>query len=226
MRRFNQQHKPSAVRQLRDWTDFVLKSTYLAFVDTVENALEGKLDQTAGDARYGRLGAGNSWSGTQSFAAIGGNQTFLEPTAGGVQLRHSVSGVHMEVMGGNVTKFPQAAEFGGGNFSGTRAGMSSTSSWLNALTLQGVPDQTAALLRFQQYSSTGTVRDASAIDTVWTDSTDATRTSAVDISTVDGGGALTRRLRIDADGLILKDRTTAADYRIYVDNGVLSVEAV
>lgn len=49
----------------------------------------------------------------------------------------------------------------------------------------------------------GTPRDASLINTIWTDATDASRTSAVSVSTVTNAGALTESLRISSGGLDL-----------------------
>lgn len=50
-------------------------------------------------------------------------------------------------------------------------------------------------------SSSTDDRDASAIDTLWTTATDASRTSAIVFSTVNNGGSLAERVRIDAQGL-------------------------
>lgn len=52
-------------------------------------------------------------------------------------------------------------------------------------------------------TNTGTLRDASQISTVWTNSADATRTSAVSVSTVTNAGALTESLKISSGGIDL-----------------------
>lgn len=63
---------------------------------------------------------------------------------------------------------------------------------------QAASGQTAPLRKFQLITTPGgvpTVRDAAALDVLWTDSTDATRTSVVAISTVTGAGPMAEAVR-------------------------------
>lgn len=242
---------PQKVRHLRDWADFVLKSVFDQFVEDTETALDSKLDQEDGDARYGRLGAANTWSATQTFNSapiISGNTTtdiagVLQSKIsigtragllGRIQLGNSIDGLEINPAFGGVL-----AHFGQNNTSYLRhktgVGTTSPGSMFHVVngtasqpvqTLQGAGSQSAPLQKFQLVSSTATVRDAAAIDVIWMDNTDATRTSAVSIHTVTNGGALTEVLRLDAGGITLKDRTSGDSYRLYVDGGAIAIEAI
>ena len=75
----------------------------------------------------------------------------------------------------------------------------------NAFTLSTTTNGVAAAtfgprLRFQAESASGTTRDAAAIDAVWTDATDATRTADIVFNTVSSAGALTERMRLSSQG--------------------------
>ena len=71
-------------------------------------------------------------------------------------------------------------------------------------------------LLMQLQSSTTANRDAAAIDAVWTTSTDASRTSRIDFSTVRNGGALTRILSAEQDAF------STAFFTVGPSNGGLS----
>jgi hypothetical protein len=117
----------------------------------------------------------------------------------------------------------------------------------NAFTLSTTTNGVAAAtfgprLRFQAESASGTTRDAAAIDAVWTDATDATRTADIVFNTVSSAGALTERMRLSsqgnltasgdievtdsASGIILKS-PDGTRYRVTVsDLGILSTASV
>lgn len=64
---------------------------------------------------------------------------------------------------------------------------------------------------FLESSTESTMRTASQIETLWTDATDATRTSAIKLSTVTSGGALTEFAHFGGTTVKLFDQITVGD---------------
>ncbi len=99
-----------------------------------------------------------------------------------------------------------------------------TGNWkfYKSVIFQGAASQTAPLIRLQQLTSTGVVRDAASIDAVWTDTTDATRTSQGQLGSVYQAGALTARIAWDAGagadttGVLLWDFNSSTRKRVEV----------
>jgi hypothetical protein len=79
-----------------------------------------------------------------------------------------------------------------------------------------------ARCRFQVETPANVLRDAAAIDAVWVDATDATRTADLVFNTVSNAGALTETLRLQANGgLVQKPPSSITP----ANNGDLVIEA-